>query len=128
MSLSQSEIIRELRQSREDLTKNLSVHYPALSYPKGEQSRMLAETARKQGYTCAVTTDRGANEMDHDLFTLGRTLVGDADDEMSLAVRVSGVRHWVAGFRDIFVKRPKRTSIPAEAPLPKGKAEFQLLD
>jgi peptidoglycan/xylan/chitin deacetylase (PgdA/CDA1 family) len=128
MSLSQSEIVRELRQSREDLIRKLAIDHPALSYPKGEQSQVLAETARKQGYSCAVTTDRGLNEMDHNLFALGRTLIGDADDEMSLAVRVSGVRYWMASFRDIFVSRHKPTSFDAEAPVPQGKAEFQLLD
>ena len=128
MSLSQSEVVRELRESREDLIRNLDIAYPALSYPKGERSQMLAETARQQGYSCAVTTDRGANEMEHDLFTLGRTLVGDADDEMSLAVRVSGVRHWLAFFRDLFVSQPTPGSAVVEAPAQQAEAKFQLLD
>jgi peptidoglycan/xylan/chitin deacetylase (PgdA/CDA1 family) len=128
MSLSSPEIVRELRQSREDLTRNLAIDYPALSYPKGERSQMLAAAARKQGYSCAVTTDRGANEMEHDLFTLGRTLVGDADDEMSLAVRVSGVRRWMASLRDFLVSRPKRNSAGNAAPVSQAEAKFQLLD
>ena len=128
MSLSQPEIVRELRQSREDLTRNLAIDYPALSYPKGERSQMLAAAARKQGYSCAVTTERGTNEMEHDLFTLGRTLVGDADDEMSLAVRVSGVRHWIAFLRDFFVGQPERNSIGHEPVVARGEGKFQLLD
>ena len=128
MSLSQPEIVRELRQSREDLTRNLGIDYAALSYPKGERSQMLAAAARKQGYSCAVTTERGANEMEHDLFTLGRTLIGDADDKVSLAVRVSGVRHWIAFLRDLFVSQPKRDPVGHEVLVPQGEAKFQLLD
>jgi hypothetical protein len=89
---------------------------------------MLAATARQQGYSCAVTTDGGANEMEHDLFTLGRALVGDADDKMSLAVRVSGVRHWIAFLCSPFVGQPKRDSFGHEAPVPQAEAKFQLLD
>jgi len=128
MSLSPAEVVRELRQSREDLATNLGIEYPALSYPKGERSQMLAAAAREQGYSCAVTTDRGANEMTHDLFTLGRTLVGDADDQMSLAVRVSGVRNWIAFFRDVFINQPPRTSTGVEAPVSQAEAKFQLMD
>jgi peptidoglycan/xylan/chitin deacetylase (PgdA/CDA1 family) len=128
MSLSQSEIVRELRQSRDDLTRNLGIEWPALSYPKGERSQMLAKEARKQGYSCAVTTDRGANEMAHDLFTLGRTLVGDADDEMSLAVRVSGARYWLACLRDFLVRQRKRTLVAHEPQVQPAEAKFQLLD
>ena len=128
MSLSQSEIVRELRQSRDDLTRNLGIESPALSYPKGERSQMLAREAGKQDYSCAVTTDRGANEMDHDLFTLGRTLVGDADDEMSLAVRVSGARRWLASGRDFLIRQRRRTLVTHEPPVKPAEAKFQLLD
>ena len=128
MSLTQSEIIRELRQSREDLTGNLGIEFPALSYPKGERSDMLARVAREQGYSCAVTTDRGANEMEHDLFTLGRTLIGDSDDEMSLAVRVSGARHTLAFLRDFLFGQRKRTWVAHEAPVQQAEAKFQLGD
>jgi peptidoglycan/xylan/chitin deacetylase (PgdA/CDA1 family) len=127
MSLSQSEIVRELRQSRDELIRNLGIHCPALSYPKGERSQMLAEVARKQGYSCAVTTDRGANEMEHHLFTLGRTLIGDADDEWSLAVRVSGARYWLASLRDFLVQR-RPASVAHEPPVKPAEAKLQLLD
>jgi len=128
MSLTQPEIIRELRQSREDLSKNLGIEYPALSYPKGERSQMLASVARAQGYSCAVTTDRGANEMGHDLFTLGRTLIGDDDDEMSLAVRVSGARYTLAFLRDFLAGQRERTVTAQPAPVQQAEAKFQLLD
>ncbi len=92
LTLSPAEGRRELRHSYDDLVNQLVIETPALSYPKGQYSKLLADAARDAGYACAVTTDRGPNELHHDLFTLGRTLIGDDDDEASFAVRVSGLR------------------------------------
>ena len=128
LSLSPQEIEHELGHSRDCLSRNLAIETPSLSYPKGEQSQMLAEQARKQGYGCAVTTDRGANEFGHDLFTLGRTLVGDADDKFSLAVRISGVRYWLVCIRSLFVSRPELSSVKIEAPSLQTEGSLQLLD
>jgi peptidoglycan/xylan/chitin deacetylase (PgdA/CDA1 family) len=105
LSLSQEAIERELSNSYKELMAQLSVAVPALSYPKGQYSNMLAEDARKVGYACAVTTDGGPNEPNHDLFTLGRSLIGDNDNEAAFAVRVSGVRWWLAKVRDRFSAR-----------------------
>jgi peptidoglycan/xylan/chitin deacetylase (PgdA/CDA1 family) len=95
LGLSAADTDRELLQSFNRLVTHLGVAQPTLSYPKGEYSDMLAEDARKLGYACAVTTDRGGNELEHDLFTLGRTLIGNNDDQASFAVRVSGLRWWL---------------------------------
>jgi hypothetical protein len=66
--------------------------------------------------------------MGHDLFTLGRTLIGDGDDEMSLAVRVSGARRTLAFFRDFLVGQRERSVIAQPAPVQQAEAKFQLLD
>lgn len=95
LTLSPEETERELLHSLKDLVTNLAVDRPALSYPKGEYSKLLAAEAQKVGYACAVTTDRGYNEIDHDPFTLGRALIGDNDDEAAFAVRLSGLRWWL---------------------------------
>lgn len=92
LTVSAAEGRHELQKSYLDLASHLSVETPMLSYPKGQYSDLLAADARNVGYACAVTTDRGPNELDHDLFTLGRTLIGDYDDEAAFAVRVSGLR------------------------------------
>ena len=126
LSLSAEEMIRELGESRDELSRNLSIEKPALSYPKGERSQMLADQARHQGYCCAVTTDRGANEADHDLYTLGRTLVGDDDDRASLAVRVSGLRHWLAWCWDRIPPRSSRTNSQVKVRKMSRDVDFQL--
>jgi peptidoglycan/xylan/chitin deacetylase (PgdA/CDA1 family) len=92
LTLSAADSRHELQHSYNDLVSHLAIENPSLSYPKGQYSTLLAEAARQVGYACALTTDRGPNELDHDLFTLGRTLIGDFDDEAAFAVRVSGLR------------------------------------
>lgn len=120
LTLSQENIQRELLYSHNELVAQLSIDLPALSYPKGQYSKLLAEDARKLGYACAVTSDRGPNELDHDLFTLGRTLIGDNDNIASFAVRVSGLRWWLVTLRAPFQNRPaekpRRVPVSATAP------------
>lgn len=101
LTLSPEETERELRDSFAATVAHIGHKSPALSYPKGEYSETLARQARAIGYACAVTVDGGANGNDADLFALGRTLIGDDDDEASFAVRVSGLRNWLAGLRAI---------------------------
>src|SRR6266404_3062424 len=120
LTLSAEQTERELLHSYNDLVDHLEVQAPTLSYPKGQYSTLLADDARKLGYACAVTTDRGPNEMDHDLFTLGRTLIGDDDNVASFAVRVSGLRWWLAILRTPFerhsAEEPRMVTVPTAAP------------
>jgi peptidoglycan/xylan/chitin deacetylase (PgdA/CDA1 family) len=124
LALSPEEIERELLGSYRNVVAHVGAGAPSLAYPKGQHSRLLAAEASKLAYACAVTTDRGANEMDHDLFTLGRTLIGDNDDIASFAVRVSGLRWWLACLREPFLRylreRPRKIAVcPAPSVLEK---------
>jgi peptidoglycan/xylan/chitin deacetylase (PgdA/CDA1 family) len=110
LTLSLQDAQRELHQSYQEMVSNLCVQAAILAYPKGQYSRVIADEARKVGYAGAVTTDRGRNEVDHDPFTLGRTLIGDNDDLPSFAVRVSGIRSWLAGIRSFLMPRAKGVS------------------
>jgi peptidoglycan/xylan/chitin deacetylase (PgdA/CDA1 family) len=110
LTLSLQDAQRELLHSYQDLVSNLGVKAAILAYPKGQYSRVIADEARKVGYAGAVTTDRGRNEVNHDPFTLGRTLIGDNDDLPSFAVRVSGARSWLAGIRSFLMGRAKGVS------------------
>ena len=115
LTISPAESGRELQHSYNDLVSHMSVENPTLSYPKGQYSTLLAEAARNVGYACAVTTDRGPNELDHDLFTLGRSLVGDFDDEAAFAVRVSGLRWSLVKLRGFL--SPASAGPPVPQPL-----------
>jgi peptidoglycan/xylan/chitin deacetylase (PgdA/CDA1 family) len=127
LGLSEVDTQRELRHSFVQLTTELGIERPTLSYPKGEYSRLLAEDARKLGYACAVTTDRGQNELDHDLFTLGRTLIGNNDDRASFAVRISGLREWLVKMvRGSASLGPVPT--PTDGTIPAGEPGLQIGD
>ena len=128
LALSPHETERELQHSLNDLVTNLAVDRPALSYPKGEYSTRLAAEAQKVGYACAVTTDRGYNEIDHDPFTLGRALIGDNDDEAGFAVRLSGLRWWLVKTRSIVRRsRPAKTAT-VEATVAATESALQFTD
>jgi peptidoglycan/xylan/chitin deacetylase (PgdA/CDA1 family) len=87
---------RELRDSQAAIASRLDLHDFALAYPYGDYSALVAEQARSMGYSCALTTDDGANDGAANAFTLRRTLVGDDDDEAAFAVRVSGAISWIS--------------------------------
>lgn len=109
-TLSPAETERELRDSLASVVAHVGAsHAPALSYPKGEYSAVLSRLARAVGYDCAVTADGGANVPDRtDPFALGRTLIGDTDDAASFAVRVSGLRDWLARLSALVAPRAGR--------------------
>jgi len=126
LTLSLEETERELQDSYNALVAHLKIEKLALSYPKGEHSEIIADCARKLGYCCAVTADRGASEFDHDLFTLGRTLVGDFDDESSFAVRVSGLRWWLVKVQSILDRPSTGKRQQAIATIPHLESEGNL--
>lgn len=128
LGLSAADTERELLHSFNKLVTQLAVEKPTLSYPKGEYSSLLAADAQKLGYACAVTTDRGLNEIDHDLFTLGRTLIGDNDDHASFAVRVSGLRWWLMRIVKGSVSPPPISAQPIEEAVPAGEPGLQFGD
>lgn len=86
-----AEAERELRESLAEVARHTGEAAPPFAYPFGDYTPELAERARALGYSCALTTDAGANDGDADLYALRRVLVGDDDDEPAFAARVSGL-------------------------------------
>ena len=82
---------QEMRDSQTAIRDRLQVNDLALAYPYGDHSSAVAEQARELGYSCALTTEDGANEPAANLYTLRRTLIGNNDDEAAFAIRVSGL-------------------------------------
>jgi peptidoglycan/xylan/chitin deacetylase (PgdA/CDA1 family) len=108
-SLSGGEVVRELKDSRAALATHVSEEALALAYPYGDYTDPVVGQARGAGYVCALTTDEGPNELNSDLFTLRRTLIGDDDAVPAFAARVSGLTCWLGGARAILGNlRPPR--------------------
>ena len=89
--LLQPEAERELRVSHQTIGEHLSQTAMPLAFPYGAYSESVIALTRQLPYTCALTTDAGANTDSTDLFSLRRNLIGDDDDEASFAARVSGL-------------------------------------
>ncbi|HWP42162.1 MAG TPA: polysaccharide deacetylase family protein [Blastocatellia bacterium] len=108
--LSSEEVERELKESREAIAMQLGDRNMPFAYPYGDYSDCVVEQARSAGYVCALTTDEGLNDLEADVFTLRRTLIGDDDDVPAFAARVSGVTAWI-GKAAALLKRsaPQRT-------------------
>ena len=90
---------RELRESLAEVARRTGEAAPPFAYPFGDYTPELAERTRSLGYSCALTTDAGANDDGADLYQLRRVLVGDDDDEPAFAARVSGLAALLARAR-----------------------------
>lgn len=90
---------RELRESLAEVARRTGEPAPPFAYPFGDYTPQLAERANALGYSCALTTDAGANDDRADLYALRRVLVGDDDDEPAFAARVSGLAALLARAR-----------------------------
>jgi len=82
---------RELLASHQTIATRLSQATMPLAFPYGSYSDATIAMTRKLPYTCALTTDAGTNDHATDLFLLRRNLIGDDDDEVLFAARVSGL-------------------------------------
>jgi peptidoglycan/xylan/chitin deacetylase (PgdA/CDA1 family) len=99
---------RELRDSQAIIIEHFGDGARSLAYPCGFYSDAIVERARDLRYACALTTDGGTNDAQANLFTLRRTLIGDDDDEVSFAARVSGLTWWLS--RALSPLKSKRSS------------------
>lgn len=89
--LSPDEARDELGKSLKTLTAHLARDTFPLSYPHGRTSKEISQVSELLGYSCALTTELGANDTDCDLFALRRTVIASDDDLPTFAARLSGV-------------------------------------
>ncbi len=90
-----AEAERELRASQERIGSELGAREMPFAFPYGSYTPDLCRVAESLGYSCALTTDPGANDDFTSLFALRRTLVGDFDDVPAFAARVSQLAAWL---------------------------------
>jgi peptidoglycan/xylan/chitin deacetylase (PgdA/CDA1 family) len=87
---------REFHDSLAAIRENLpNVISPSLAYPYGSYSELIVRKARSAGYSCALTTEAGANSNHTDLFQLRRSVVRCYDTTEIFAARVSGLVGWL---------------------------------
>jgi peptidoglycan/xylan/chitin deacetylase (PgdA/CDA1 family) len=90
-TVSDEEALIELRDSLAAVAEHTGNARPALAYPHGRASEQVREMAASLGYTCALTGELGANDMESDLYDLRRVVIAGDDDVATFAARVSGL-------------------------------------
>jgi peptidoglycan/xylan/chitin deacetylase (PgdA/CDA1 family) len=83
--LPREEMLKEMRDSKQRLTDELSTRISAFAYPNGQAGDYNEETKavlKECGYTCAVTCGRGFNRVFADPFELRRGQPWDQDIQL----------------------------------------------
>jgi peptidoglycan/xylan/chitin deacetylase (PgdA/CDA1 family) len=80
----------EIVNSKELLERGYGLKIDAISYPNGDYSERDILIAKRAGYRCGITVDRGYNTIHSDLFRLKRLSVNDTNNISELIVKASG--------------------------------------
>lgn len=92
----------EIVESKRVLEKQLKTKIDYIAYPVGGFTDEVVALIKKTGYQAALTTNRGYDRFDHDLFELNRIRLSNADNRgIILAIKLSGFYN---RFRDL--KKP----------------------
>ncbi len=96
--LSESDQIKEIRNSKKFIERKLNHPIYNLCYPSGGFSDSVKEIVKKFGYKAACTTNRGYDRFNRDVYELNRIRFGDKDK--------SGVVIWgkLSGYYNLFRK------------------------
>ncbi|MDQ1729375.1 MAG: hypothetical protein QOD33_1500 [Pyrinomonadaceae bacterium] len=92
----------ELEESLKSLRTALGPAAFPLSFPHGRTSVAISRLSRTLGYSCAVTTALGQNDLQSDLFALRRTVIASDDALPTFAARMSGLTFWYAQVSALF--------------------------
>jgi peptidoglycan/xylan/chitin deacetylase (PgdA/CDA1 family) len=106
-----TDAMREIEQSKNQLEQEYNFSINALAYPNGDYTDREIQFAQKAGYSCAVTVSHGYNDDKTDLFRLNRLYVGDADSTKLLAVRASGVWAFLKHILSYLVRSKNRIKL-----------------
>jgi peptidoglycan/xylan/chitin deacetylase (PgdA/CDA1 family) len=96
----------QLTRSKIEIEKNLGINCDHFAYPNGSFNGEVAKLAKEAGYTSAVTTIEGINEIGCDLHQLRRVGIPDSTDLADLLFRVSGLSQNISEIAQRF-KRSK---------------------
>ena len=78
--VSPEEWVNEIQQSRVILQKNLAAAINHFSYPVGGFNEKIKHIVKSSGYTSAVTTNRGFDRYNKDVYELNRVTIDEEDN------------------------------------------------
>ena len=100
--LSRQELKYEIMESKRILEEELNVPINYIAYPVGGFTDEVKALAKKAGYKAGLTTNRGYDRFDKDVYELNRVRFSNADNaDIILRVKLSG---YYNRFRDL--KKP----------------------
>jgi peptidoglycan/xylan/chitin deacetylase (PgdA/CDA1 family) len=70
---------KEIFGSKLDIEKQLGRSVPYFAYPVGGYTKSMVQLVKEAGYQAAVTTNRGADRFNRDLFTMNRIRMKESD-------------------------------------------------
>lgn len=88
-SLSETEVLAEMKDSRLKLSQDLSQDIIAFAYPFGSTSEKISKLCEKAGYRFAVNTDRGGLHIADDSFSIFRVNIFPEENSLSLWKKTS---------------------------------------
>jgi peptidoglycan/xylan/chitin deacetylase (PgdA/CDA1 family) len=101
-TLSHGEALIELVESKTRIEDITGSAVDAFSYPNGACSAAIKESAKKAGYTSAVTTALRLNRPGElDAFSLSRVAIAEADDDAEIAGTLCGLRETALALRGL---------------------------
>lgn len=85
----------EITKSKANLEEKFGIKVDYFSYPNGDYCPRDVAICKKAGYLAGVTVDLGFNDVDTDVYRLKRIGIYDNASVNQLAVRATGVWHFV---------------------------------
>lgn len=92
-SCSDSEAEKEIAESKQLLEEDFSLNINSLAFPNGNYSERDIKIAKRNGYECCLTVEKGLNHYSDDLFRLKRFSFSDDKPNLTeVIVSSSGIR------------------------------------
>ena len=101
-------IKNELLQSKKLIEGKTGVPCTLFCYPNGNPgdfNESIGKMLKELGYSCALTTVSGFNDMKTNPYELMRIGVGDEDDMIEFIMKISGVMKFLLDFKKMISKR-----------------------
>ncbi len=108
------EIARQLTGCKLQLERDHQLPITTISYPNGDYDERTLLLARQAGYRYGITVKYGYNTSHTDPLRLKRMDVNDTEDVNELAVKASGLWHWLKSRRSGNKQTIAPTAVTAE--------------
>lgn len=101
-------IEEELALSKRMIEEKTGLECELFCYPNGEKGDFDHHTKqelKEKGYSCGLTTVPGFNDISSDVYELRRFGVTNKEDSVEFLMKIYGVVHFFAGFKEAMRKR-----------------------